>query len=237
MDERFPDEFVTWNHKTFAGIKVNEVFGMDSKTGRAWLELARQIYCEENDNFYRVINHFDNNAPYLEDYPGRISITHTNHLFAVATLPKTPEVALNEFNPRSAMGIDAESLDRGQVLKVRDKFLSEEELNMIPAENITENILAWTAKEAIIKASLFAGINYKDNIKLLRLPKLLDDPLKGNVKDFGEALLLLDANPCERDSSNEEKREETFEMKLFSYKSYGCAVTIAFSPKCAKFGK
>ena len=224
MDQQFPDEFVTWQHKTFIGVKVDEIFGMDSKNGRVWTELARQIYCETGNQDYRVIEHFDNGAPYLENYSGRISITHTSHLFAVATLPKTPEVNLEIFNPRSCMGIDAESTNREQVLRVREKFLSEEELQLIPADDLQTNILAWTIKEAIIKASLNSGINYKEDIKIIRLPNILQDPIKGNLRDLGDALLFL-------------KETVPYEMKLFSYHSYGCIITIAITPQAAKFRK
>ncbi|MDE6792792.1 MAG: hypothetical protein K2J48_06905, partial [Muribaculaceae bacterium] len=30
---------------------------------------------------------------------------------------------------------------------------------------------------------------------------------------------------------------EEYEMELYSYESDGCCVTLAFSPKCAKFGR
>ena len=226
MDERFPDEFVTWHHKTFIGVKVDEVFGMDSKNGKAWVELARQIYCEQGEN-YRVIEHFENGAPYIEGYPGRISLTHTSHFFAVATLPKTPEANLNIFNPRTAMGIDAEPLNRTQVLKVREKFLNEEELSLIPKDNLEDNIIAWTSKEALYKTAFVAGLDFRNSIVIKKLPVLEKDPEKGRDKNLGEAVIQF---PLE---TGIEKQE----MKIFSYESYGCCVTIAFSPKCAKFGK
>ena len=226
MDERFPDEFVTWHHKTFIGVKIDEVFGMDSKSGKAWIELARQIYCEQGEN-YRVIEHFENGAPYLEGYSGRISLTHTTHFLAIATLPKTPEVNLAEFNLRTAMGIDAEPLDRSQVLKVREKFLSADELGIIPEDNLEDNILAWTAKEALYKCALTQGLDFRDNIKIKKLPYLEKDPLKGSNDRLGDATLLIP----------KDNRIEPYEMKIFSYESYGCCVTVAFSPKCAKFGK
>ena len=226
MDERFPDEFVTWHHKTFIGVKVDEVFGMDSKNGKAWVELARQIYCEQGEN-YRVIEHFENGAPYIEGYPGRISLTHTSHFFAVATLPKTPEANLNLFNPRTAMGIDAEPLNRTQVLKVREKFLNEEELSLIPKDNLEDNIIAWTSKEALYKTAFVSGMDFRNSIVIKKLPVLEKDPVKGCDKNLGEAVIQF---PLE---TGIEKQE----MKIFSYESYGCCVTIAFSPKCAKFGK
>ena len=226
MDERFPDEFVTWQHKTFIGVKVDEVFGMDSKSGKTWFELARQIYCEQGEN-YRVIEHFENGAPYIEGYPGRISITHTTHFFAAATLPKTPEVELNEFNPRAAMGIDAEPLNRNQVLKVRDKFLNENELSLISKDDLKDNVLAWTCKEALYKTAFVSGLDFKNSIIIKKLPVIENDPLKGSANSLGEAVIEFPV----------ETGIEPQEMKLFSYESYGCCVTISFSPKCAKFGK
>ena len=226
MEERFPYEFVTWNHKTMVGVKVSDVFGMDSKTGKVWTELARQIYCEQGPE-YKVIEHFDNGAPFLENYPGRISLSHTDHLFVVAMLPKTPEVSLEHFNTRTAMGIDAESLERTQVIRIRDKFLSSEEQIKIPDKDLNANILDWTAKEALYKSALCEGLDFKNSITILSLPELLSDPVKGSEKSLGKALLKI---PTENGYDN-------IEMNLFSYRSYGCCVTIAFSPKCAKFGQ
>lgn len=227
MDERFPDEFVTWHHKTPMGIKVDEVFGMDSKDGKVWIELAKQIYAEQGEPFYRIINHFENGAPFLEGYPGRISVTHASHLFIVAALPKTPEINLDSFNPRAAMGIDAESLDREQVLRVRDKFLSEKEKDFISNEDVTSNIIAWTSKEALYKAALYPGMDFKNNLRLKKLPEICKNPEIKSFDSFGEAEIYF---PEHSDISSQD-------FKLFSYESYGCCVTIAFSPKCAKFGK
>ena len=235
MDERFTDEFVTWRHKTPIGVKIDEIFGMDSKSGKVWLELAKQIFSEQSDTFYRVIDHFPNGAPFLEGYPGRISVTHTNHFLAVASLPKTPEINLELFNPRAALGIDAESIDRTQVIKIREKFLSPDELEMIGEEDVAANILAWTIKEALYKAALTPGLDFKENLKIKKLPVVLAEPdskpekdSKGNIRDsFGEAVIIFP-----KDSEWGEQQ-----MTLFSYMSYGCCVTIAVSPKCAKFGK
>ena len=226
MEERFPEEFVTWKHKTPLGVKVDEVFGMDSKSGKVWLELARQIYCEQGGPNYRVIDHFADGAPFLEGYDGRISITHTSHFFAVATLPKTPETKLDVFSIRAAMGIDAEPLDRQQVLKVRNKFLSSEEIELIPEDNLALNIQAWTTKEALYKAALTPGLDFKENIKIKNLPPISDNPEHTVDNLFGEALIIFPDTAM----------TPPLLMKLFSYRSYNCCVTIAISPKAAKFG-
>ena len=227
MAERFSDDFITWHHKTPIGVKVDEVFGMDSKSGKVWIELARQIYCELGEPRYRVISHYDSGAPYLEGYNGRISITHTTHFLAVASLPKTPEVNLEFFNPRAALGIDAEPLDRAQVIKVRDKFLSEKEQNFIPESDLKTNILAWTSKEALYKAALTPGLDFRNNIELIQLPKLECENSKFDESVLGEALIHLPVNGS----------MEIVPMKLYSYCSYDCCVTIAVSPKANRFGK
>ena len=218
---------MTWRHKTYPGIKVDEVFGMDSKNGRVWIELARQIYCEQGETDYRVIDHFNNGAPYLEGYPGRISVSHTTHLFVVATLPKTPEVNLDSFNPRAAMGIDTEPSHRSQVLKIRNKFLNEDEQTLIPGNDLKANILAWTAKEALYKAAFMEGLDFRNAINIKKLPVVSSDPVRGSEEILGQGIIIFPP----------ESGIETQQMKLFSYESYGCYVTIAYSPKCAKFGK
>ena len=227
MDERFPDEFVTWRHKTFVGIKVDEVFGMDSKSGKVWIELARQIYCEQGEPNYRIIEYFGNGAPYLEGYQGRISITHTDHFFAVASLPKTPEVNLESFNTRSAMGIDAEPIDRKQVIKVRNKFLSEKEMDFIPETDLSLNVQAWTAKEALYKAALTPGLDFKENIIISKLPAIQHEQNFKESSELGMAKIIFP----------QEERVIPQDMLIYSYQSYGCCVTIAISPKAAKFGR
>lgn len=225
-NSRFPDEFVTWNHLTPVGVKVSEVFGMDTKSGKVWIELAKQIYAEENESNYRVIEHYDNGAPYLEGVNYRISLTHTTHLLAIASLPKTPEINLREYNPRTAIGIDAEPLNRDQVIKVRDKFLSEEELILVDSDNLESNIIAWTSKEALYKASFYSGLDFKQDIRLISLPKLENPDYKDKVQ-LGKAFLNFP----------KESSRYPQEMILYSYKSYGCCITLALSTKCAIFGK
>lgn len=226
--EHFPDEFVTWRHNTFVGVKVDEVFGMDEKQGTVWLQLARQIFCEQGEHNYRVIGHFPNGAPFVEGYPARISISHTNHLFVVASLPKTPDIPLDTFNLRTALGIDCESLERDQVLKVREKFLSKEEMEMVPEKDVALNIIAWTAKEALYKAAMTPGLELIKDITISKLPGLFDDPMQGSEESLGTATITV---PDGQDGVLK------VDMKLFSYFSYGCCVTIAFYPKCAKFNK
>lgn len=198
---------------------------MENRSGEIWRRMALQVYCENGKDGFREIGHFANGAPFLFGQTSRISITHTGHLLAVATLPKTPEANLSEFNPRTAMGIDAECLDRSQVLRIRERFLSESELELIPADSLEKNIIAWTAKEALYKAAMTEGIDFRNAITLEQLPEI---DRKMNLPGapapvIGKASVVIGS--------------ERYDFHLYSYESDGCCVTLAFSPKCAKFGR
>ena len=224
-------EFIYWPHPTPVGVKVEEMSGMENKSGRLWIEMAKQIYSENGKDNYREIGHFPNGAPFLFGETTRISITHANHLLAVASLPRTPEADLSKFAPRTAMGIDAERLDREQVLKVRGKFLSETEQELIPADDIEKNIIAWTAKEALYKAGMTEGLDLCHDISIVSLPEIdrkMNQP--GSHPTLGKAKISL---PVASETGAVEK--ETFDMDLYSYESEGHCVTIALSPKCAKY--
>lgn len=217
-------EFIYWPHPTPAGIKVEEVSGMETRQGDLWRRMALQIYCENGRDGFREIGHFPDGAPFLFSTPARISITHTGHLLAVASLPKTPEADLGVFSPRTAMGIDAESLGRSQVMRVRDKFLSEEE-KALTGDSLERNIVAWTAKEALYKAALTPGLDFREGIRIISLPEIdRQMNIPGAPQPVtGQARILMAG--------------EEVEMNLYSYLSDDYCVTLAYSPKCAKFGR
>lgn len=223
-------EFIYWPHLTPVGVKVEEVSGCNGRSGHLWREMALQIYCEHGPDGFREIGHFPDGAPFIFGLTARISITHTSHLLAVAMLPKTPEADLGIFNTRSAMGIDAERLDREQVIKVRSKFLSSREQELIPEKDLEKNIIAWTAKEALYKAAMTPGLDFSEDIELLSLPEI-DRHM--NQKNFPAPVLGKAKIHLPDDSGN----KKAYEMTLYSYESDDCCVTIAISPKAAKFGK
>lgn len=217
-------DFIFWPHPTPVGIRVEEISGMENRSGKIWREMARQIFCENGRDGYRDIGHFSNGAPFLFGTPTRISVTHTDHLYAVALLPKTPEADLSLFSPRTALGIDAERLDRQQVIKVREKFLSEKELEIVSPDDLEANIIAWTAKEALYKAAMTEGLDFRNGISITSLPKIDSQMnLPGAPQPvIGHALIRI---------------PEEYPMELYSYRSDDCCVTIAYSPKCAKFSR
>lgn len=220
-------EFIYWRHHTLPGIKVEEVCGGEDRSLKLWIEMAYQVYSENGKEGYREIGHFRNGAPFLVGETGRISITHTGRFMAVATLPDTPEVDLSVFSERAALGIDAERADREQTLRVREKFLSDQELQMIDKDDVKMNVMAWTAKEALYKAAMQEGLDFRNDIRLLSLPKI------------GPAVPVYDKNefdPIRTGEAVVKIEDKEYPFVLYTYESEGNLVTLAYSPRCAKFG-
>lgn len=101
-----------------------------------------------------TLSHDAQGAPFIVDEEVNISITHTPHLVAVA------------IDEQQVVGLDAEQADRQQVLKVRDKFLNAGEQQFIAPDDRSSHIIAWTAKEAIIKAERNSALDWTDGICL-----------------------------------------------------------------------
>lgn len=163
-------DFIYWRHHTPIGVKVEEITGAENRSGAIWRAMALQVYQENGRDSYRSIDHLPNGAPLLYGEKSRISLTHTDHLLAVATLPPTPEAPLETFSERTALGIDAERADRRQVLNIRERFLNAEEQAMIQADDLQAHIIAWTAKEALYKAALTPGLDWRRDIEIVSLP-------------------------------------------------------------------
>lgn len=228
-------DFIYWRHPTIPGIKIEEVTGGEGYSGGIWLEMARQLYCENGKDEYREIGHFATGAPFLFGESSRISITHCPGLFAVATLAPTPETDLSEYSARTALGIDAERNDRKQVLNVRERFLSQKELDMIPGDDLQANIQAWTIKEAAYKAMLREGLDFQNGIIIEHLSKIGPPVPVFDPADFG-------LPKSEKQLPEEFFGEVTImplQVKLttYSYLSDDFLISLAYSLDCARFGK
>ena len=227
------DQYIYWRHPTVPGIKVEEVSGAEGMKNTIWLQGALQVYCENGKDDYREIGHFRNGAPFLYGGDERISITHCRGLLAVATLAPTPDIDLSTFNEKTALGIDAEPADRRQVLDIRQRFLSEEELKAVPADDLQANILAWTSKEAAYKARLKEGLDFRKDIKISRFPRFLPSTPIFVAKEYG----LPEGTHTLPDDFYGEITAGDVKFHLFSYLSEGCVVTIAFAPSTVRLGK
>lgn len=214
------------------GIAVEEIYGADEKSAKVWKLFAMQIFSEA-DGDYRMIEHFENGAPYLEDIAQRITVSHTSHFLVVASLPKTPDIDLTEVNVRTAIGVDIEKSDRAQVIKIKDKFLTPEETALLsdadPAEDADPDtvkgfILAWTCKEALYKAVMGKAADWKNDYRILSLPKIASSLSEATPEKYGKGEIRLHG-----------ESESTIEMTLTSWETEGHVLTLAFSPKIARY--
>lgn len=234
-------EFIFWRHETSPGIRVEEICGGEDKSAKLWKVMARQVFGENGGDRFREISHTAAGAPLLVDTGQRISVSHTQHFMVVAFLPRTPEADLEGFSLRTAMGIDCERRDRAQVLKIAGRVMTPEELSLVEEyatlletgdshhepmmkeeATVTANLLAWTVKEALYKAALTPGLDFRTQLHIESLPEICGNPLVRNPR-YGKAHIRLGGEAGD------------VEMDLFSYLSEEHIVTLAYSPKCAKF--
>lgn len=99
---------------------------------------------------FELVIHNSNGAPYLKNHNCNLSISHSKRFVIVA---------ISTLN----IGIDIETLST-QVLRVRTKFLCEQEMSNITDNDIEANTAAWTAKEALYKAIGVRGVDLSHDI-------------------------------------------------------------------------
>ena len=135
-----------------SGIPVEDMAGLPVKRQR---EKAAEmlLLCHALGRPVKL-GHDKQGAPAVEGEEVNISITHTPHLVALAV------------DDKQVIGVDAEQKERRQVLRVRDKFLNTSEQQFINPNDLEAHVIAWTAKEAIIKAERNSAIDWTEGIRL-----------------------------------------------------------------------
>lgn len=224
------EDFIYEKETAPCGVAIETIYGAEEKSAKVWKLFATQIF-SESEGDYREIIHMENGAPLLDGITQRVTLSHTSHFLVVASLPKTPDMDLTEVNPHTAVGIDAEKEDRRQVLKIRDKFLNDEELKLFPAiddpekadaSDIRAYILAWTCKEALYKAALGNAADWKGDYRIISLPAIANDIKKATPERYGKGVVS-------------DPKLGQIEMLLSSWMKEGHVVTLAFSPKIARY--
>ncbi|MCM1489576.1 MAG: 4'-phosphopantetheinyl transferase superfamily protein [Muribaculum sp.] len=210
-------DFIYQREVAPCGVAVEEIYGADEKSAKVWKLFAMQIF-SESEGDYRSLRHLENGAPMLEDIPQRISISHTPHHLVVASIPKTPDINLDEVNVRTAIGVDIEKSDRTQVLKVRDKYLNPREQSIIEDDDVKANILAWTCKEALYKSIMGTAPDWKEDYQIISMPQLANDIKQATKEKYGKGLVRLADGTL-------------MELNLSSWQSEGHIITLAFSSK------
>ena len=112
--------------------------------------------CLEKLGLPTLVAHTPDGAPFLPESPETaISVSHSALYVAVATAPSS--------SPN--FGIDIEDVNRPQLLKVAERFLSDTEMEFVTRH--THGLAkAWTAKEAVFKAAKHPGVDFREHIAL-----------------------------------------------------------------------
>ncbi len=135
-----------------AGIAVDDLEDLPVKRQRE--KAAERLLLCRVVGHPVILEHTDQGAPYVRDLDVNISITHTPRLVALA------------IDDCKVIGLDAEQADRRQVLRVRSKFLNAVEQQFIDPDDLAAHVVAWTAKEAVIKAERNSAIDWTEGIRL-----------------------------------------------------------------------
>ena len=133
------------------GIKCDHVTAV--KSDKRACEMLAVLLLVHDFNKKWELAHNEDGAPSIRNQKGPfISITHSENVVCVATSPLP-------------FGIDIE-MNSEKILRVRKKFLNEEELLYFPEDNALHHMMAWTAKEAVYKAFSTKGLDFRNNIRL-----------------------------------------------------------------------
>jgi phosphopantetheinyl transferase len=104
---------------------------------------------------YEMIEIADTRRPFLPDEQYHFSISHCGD-YAAAIVSKDKRV-----------GVDIE-IPVEKISRIRDKFLSKEELKIFAANDYRQLTLLWSAKEAIFKWFGNGGVDFREHIHLIK---------------------------------------------------------------------
>jgi phosphopantetheinyl transferase len=102
---------------------------------------------------YELIRIADTRKPYLPGEQYHFSISHCGD-YAAAIVSKNARV-----------GVDIE-IPVEKVLRVRHKFMSDDEIGQFGEDNIERLTICWSAKEAVFKWFGYGGIDFREHIHL-----------------------------------------------------------------------
>lgn len=150
---------ITWRYEfgdvTIVVSEIPEDGGLSRRERErlAVSEIVRDLFGEDTDIRYTA-----DGAPYIEGSSSLISVTHSRRFAALAVSPTLP------------IGIDIEEY-RSQLRRVAPRVLSDAELTFYGQDDIGL-LRAWTLKEALYKAALTPGLDFRRDINL---PLAYDD--------------------------------------------------------------
>ena len=135
-----------------AGIACDDLLEAPVKRQRE--RAAERLLLREAFGRPVTLTHTEQGAPVVEDSDVNVSFSHTRQLVVLAC------------SREHVIGVDAEQVDRQQVLRVRDKYLNDSEKQFIHPDDLAAHVIAWTAKEAIIKAERNSALDWTNGTTL-----------------------------------------------------------------------
>jgi len=136
---------------------------MSEKRKCEWLSvrtLLKTLSGEEKEIAYQP-----SGKPYLPDHSYHISISHTNYK-GIANNDKLLGYVAMILNAEKEVAIDIEMISP-RVLKIKNRFLSEKEIESISADNeIVHLLLHWSAKESVFKILDAENVDYQTQIHI-----------------------------------------------------------------------
>lgn len=96
------------------------------------------------------INYLKSGKPVVENGSKHISISHSKEYIAFAVAPYQ-------------IGIDVEEIHE-RIMKVRDRFLNQNEQELFNQNSIKELTIAWCVKEVLFKLNEDSGLNFKTDL-------------------------------------------------------------------------
>ncbi len=152
----------------------NEVGNLNSfeneNRKKHWLAYRILINKMINNNQHNEIKYDENRKPYIKNSGFHISVTHTGN-YAAAIISKT-----------SSVGIDIEKITP-RILKVKHKFLNENELRFSEKDNTLERLyIYWCSKEAMYKLCGKKEIDFRKNLFIEKFTVSEKGKAKGIIK-------------------------------------------------------
>jgi phosphopantetheinyl transferase len=119
------------------------------------------------------VEYDDCGKPFLAGSDLHISVTHTDDLAAVI------------MSRHTRVGIDIEKI-RPRILKVKDKFISDDESLLIDKEHSLEQLtLAWCAKEALYKLYGLRNLDFRDDMRV-DIPSCAGKSFRATIRNGNE---------------------------------------------------
>jgi len=145
-----PDCFLNEINLSEAELEKYSMYKSESRKSQ-WLSCRMMLKMYMKDNaFEESILYDENGKPYFAS--GKfISISHT---------PQYSTIIISE---KKIVGIDIERVTE-RILKIKSKFVSDQEMHLMNEENAENLTTIWAAKEAVYKLFGIFDLNFKNDI-------------------------------------------------------------------------